>query len=579
MRLAGLLRQSQLPFTRRALLERALQHPGVWPIDSSLAVLARAMGLSRQSADAGQTLLVSVSAEDPTQGTLWELVGRRDAQPAAVSFGPALAEALREVKAAFWRGLPYALSDRVAAHWQVTDLVSDTAAPETHLDGGSFGLAFALAYASLAMARPFPAHVIALAAVDGAGRLLPVDHLETKLRIVAEEAMGVEEVLVATEQVEQARGLLAQLAPSRPVDVVGARSLPDLYRHLWGAGAALQLQQRVGSVKRLASESAGAIFQLALLGSDVVTDWHPVEAGARALLASIPEQVTALRLERAQAQFALAVAERHLRNEGDLSWPTSETWQQLGFSERLQLMAHALQSATDSASVRLEELLSYALAELKEAAAADGLELRGAVGRALAVLRRYAEAVPHLTAAVAGWRKLQRPDERARPLCELLRATSILGDRAAFERWLEDARLPASPLSRTFLDLALGVGWLQLGEPARALEVLEPESTWRLALRHVQLSRQRHLARALDHVGREADASAVRNRSWSEPGLELFELLSALDLSAHRGEQLDDLVARLTSTPGGLGRLAAFLVQGEPTTAGKAKALINEYPY
>jgi tetratricopeptide (TPR) repeat protein len=490
-------------------LRRRMREPWLWPSSAREVALARERFPSCEPKP-GQVLLVSVSRVGGA-GALWRLefvptgVTR---PPCPVAIAADVGARIEDLKLSVMRDLP--LLNRTAApapgSWFVSSL---TETRDLAVTGASYSASIFLAWASLLMQRPLPAHFAASADVQSGGALGRVEGLREKLRVVEQEATAVTRFCVSADQVDEAKSCLSA---GSGLEVVGCASVAEL---LEAAFLSFELPQWPDAATRLAF--VRNLYGLAMFGRRPMIGWRCVANAAEQL----DRQLEDSPVEQQLARSARAVAIRH-EPRGQpippLEWiPGAGA---LPRPLRLSLLGQVLQQGTDGANRALPELIAEAkrLSPPREERCIHALGLRGALGRALARLRRYDEAATVLREAVEGFRESFLSSEAGRPLCELLRVLPHAGTR---EGALAEAEalvaLAAGPeledsldaMSKAFLAVSVGRALVQLGQPARAIDWLQGRYL-REAPLHVTGARDRWFARAKDALGDHAGADALR---------------------------------------------------------------------
>jgi len=546
----------------RHALCRALRGAlGCWPKGAAeRTVLADALGVSPPVPRAGETLLVSVSLE-ARRVALWQTTdvgGERDSVPlvgtAEATARSTLHLTMRDHPMPAPARLHQAL--RAAPKVRARRVLKRGVGMDRRLDGTSFGLALGLASASWLANVPLPANVVALATLDGAGRTGPVDALAEKIGAVIDFAAGVDTVLVAGSQVQQARDLLDEQrgGSGAGVAVYGCPSLGEaLQRFLPLDPSALRTMGPAharAAVRRL--------FSVAVMGTPHALSWGGVADALAGLLDGPAGRLDDEGVRR--GTFGRAVALRHAGRQVGPAQCDEDWVRGLPRPVRLKVAAHLVQDASDGAFPLLAERIRIGGALLGEPLERhdDDLRLLGALGRAEAAMHAWASATDLLDEAVTGWEGLDLLPQASYPLCELLRVLGIQGDAVAvgalFDglagRLLSDPR--TVPLSAAFVLQAMGRAAVQVGDYGRALSLLsEGAAAWELQPRHLRSAQLRWLARAEEATGGKADARATRDAAESVTrgvgGHEEFGLLVALDAALAEGADGSEVVAQLAA--------------------------------
>lgn len=293
------------------------------------------------------------------------------------------------------------------------------------LDGRSFGLAFALALISKLLEAPIPLRFMASADVDEMGHIRAVDGLEEKLEVIWNYAPRVEVLLVAKEQEDNAR----EYADGR-LEVKGVATLTeavdlvfdDLPRQLVEAGE--------GEAER--DELVEEIFRLCLLRRDSIVDWSPVGRAARLAREGwdgLSESDTQ------KLAIAEAVARRHQDNSGQLELPSQSWIDELPQPQRVEVVAHIVQQATDTGTLVAGDALEFGRRYLVRGVDAFGphLKLLGALGRLYFVMGELEQALEMQKEAIGEWIRRRRSDEISYPLSFAYTLVGALGDGDEFE--------------------------------------------------------------------------------------------------------------------------------------------------
>jgi len=568
------LAAGHLPAAQRAAFEHAMKAPWCWPADDALAELAQTHGARRPAAPApGEVLLVSITANAP-RAALWRLAwdDRR---------GPDDAPFAHDAHASLLRAC--SIAPGVAPHLHTlrpldrppssaTQVFKRGRGADHTLADVSFGLPFVLAAVSALTDRPVPPRFVATAVLDVDGTLHPVAGLADKLSLVADAALAVDTVLVAEAQREEATRIAASLA--RPLAVVAVADAAAAVRHVF-EGAWEAAPAAWGDDPRAATV-AEQLFTLCRAGS-ARTDWRAVERSARWLTARFPPATR----HHTRARFAALVAARHA-NGGDVAMRWEDFVSHRSDHAR-ELAAHVVQAAADAG---LDELPAYVdrAQELlpHEPDEPGAIELLGALGRALAALRRYDAAATALAYAARAWFDTPTPHEASYPLAEWLRVAAVAGDARAWAEAVATtdvylAQVEGGHHGRRFVRAALAHGYGLRGEADRVLAELDGPA-WSDAPAWLVRSTRRLRAQALDALGRGDEAEALR-RSLAQDDDDRAAVeaaFAALDATLARGDDPAVAVeAVLATRPQGV----RWLLEGAATADERARRLAREYPY
>lgn len=280
--------------------------------------------------------------------------------------------------------------------------------------------------------------------------------------------------------------------------------------------------------------------------------WTQVAALAAGLLGRAPAAPLA-----AQLVLARDIARRHAGDPVLLEIPAAAELRDWPRPLRLELLAHAVQSAADASDAVVMRHVRRArewLAPPGERHAED-LQVMGACGRALACVHQWELALEELSAALAGWQSLAAEDQSSYALCELLRLAGLRQDGQLYGRLLDGAvpalrRHPRTrPLALAFTELALGRAAVQLGDTDTARGALEPDERFADAPEHLRAARLRWLYRLELAQGAESAAARRIAALGRFPDTEQLEL-ALLELALARGESLTEPLAALVGVPG-----------------------------
>lgn len=462
------------------LLERG---PWFWPRTGDWEALKVAqMALDRHGAgDAqrgpgeharvGQILLVGYDEQDAS-GSLWLLDLSTDA-----SGGEAF-EFLAEAKEA-WRDAVSAVSRSVPVLWKPLsdqverELVATPGAQATDqlgLDGRSYGLSFGLALVSKLLDRPMPCRWTATAQMNHRGELQGVDGLKVKIDTIWGYAPGVNTLLVAQEQEEEAKDYVG----GRPLEVKGVKTLTEAVDEVFDDLPAKLVE--AGERPEQRRELIEKVFHLCLSRRDGVVDWTPVGRAAHLMRQRwrglSPELVQKLTL-------AEAVARRHQANEGEVELPSRQWIDELPNPQRLEVVAQLVQQSTDTGMPAEEEALEFGQAYLVDGADAFGphIKLRGALGRLCFILGDVEGALEMQREAVQQWIGRRQGDEISYPLSYAYMVAGALGDKEQLESLREAERhwrslAGAEPAGEDYVLAFRGRAEALCGRWERALETL-----------------------------------------------------------------------------------------------------------
>lgn len=253
----------------------------------------------------------------------------------------------------------------------------------------------------------------------------------------------------------------------------------------------------------------GALFEQTLNESRLVLEWRVVSALAIGLLRHAdPEDAPA----RFELELVRDIAWRHDGYPAPIDWPEPKALAAYDETRRLRLLTHVVQSASDGDITRVSDYVRRATEALQGNEGDDALKLRGAIGRALAAIGHFEDAIDLLHEAVDAWLK-RRPSEASYSLCELLRLEGILGRAERIKQLKTIAEREVIPVlsteSRPFVYLALGRALTQTGATQDAVAMLNVEELYGRAPQHVVTAARRWKAVAARQLGDHAGARAA----------------------------------------------------------------------
>ena len=356
--------------------------------------------------------------------------------------------------------------------------------------------------------RPFRSLLVAATLSEGGAGTLAAGDISRSPDDVALagflEADAERDVVVADDRVpakSAAELLRCSSETTAPGRVIGVLSLSEACDRLFGLHGMAEAGVLVPP--EFVEKSREALFRAALAPERSVMEWRLVAAVAGGILHTVEHLDDASAYE---LRLVRAIAWRHDGKDAFIEWPEDDCLERYDQSTRLELLAHLVQSAADGDLGRVPEYLERAMAAVRDLEGQAVLKLRGAIGRALASVGRFEEAVDVLDDALAHWMRIDR-SQVSFALCELLRVLGVLGKR---ERVLALKELVQTQLvdalsvdSRRYVDLALGRALTQVGEAALALDLLEAEAPSGHARDHVYDAAYRWRAAAARAVGDE----------------------------------------------------------------------------
>ena len=259
------------------------------------------------------------------------------------------------------------------------------------------------------------------------------------------------------------------------------------------------------------------LFTLALESQPVPCGWRLLSALAVGLTRRLPLDGGSLVGLQSSLRWKLAfvrdVARRHAGESARMDWPEPEILEAFPAEVRWQILAHVLQSASDSdlpSTLAYTEKITSLLATEASTLSPSKTRLRGALGRALAAVGRHTDAEIHLRQAIEDWQRLA-PVEASYPLCELLRILGIRGQREAIHALHARVRpfLESPSVTSAFVGLAWGRALIQCAEDGEGLAALASPPHFALAPDHVSASRYRWLSVAQRRLGHQEAAAAT----------------------------------------------------------------------
>ncbi len=538
----------------RAIAKRALHWPWCWPTDPTQTNnLQRTLSLDQTPPRPGVAPLLAYLDQEHGEVFAIDLSGihgQLDARPVDDAFNRAWVRALHAVP----RTLPVL--------WDpLTELITPPAAflvaylqppSEAPLSGESFGLAFALAIASKVLGAPLPQDVAMTGTVDAYGEVGPVEGIATKIRTAARCCPQLRRVLVPMDNLEEARCHAHGLA------IHGVATLSEAYALAFGdeLEASFKAQDLAAAQAR-----AHRLFLFALDSAPQSTiDWRPVAAAAQSILRDWGQELDAV--HRAYLEQAGQIARRHKGESYDYVAPPRELIESLYAPQRVNLIAHWVQSAADRGRPSFANAEALALEHLQRGreAFAPHLRLLGALGRLYGLIReRAAEGLACQLEAAGAWIALGCGAEATYPLSAAFRLAGALEDLAAFD---QAENLYAQARSTTFMDAgevfvrAARAGALRFlpetaalsrAEAAKCLESLAARSDQRPHLRLMALRCAFGLVGDDDHRARVEKLEASLRATLDAKELWLrYDALRALERAVASGSQEEQARALTT---------------------------------
>jgi hypothetical protein len=407
--------------------------PWCWPIsDTRCERLERRLG-AVPVPGLGHLPAISVNEDDDTV-VAWRIAP--GSRAGGTTLGPQMRQSWRAAAVALPRAVPVlwqSVRDATRQLPEITLLHGRRTTPGfvdagAMVEGPSFGLGFCIHLASVVLGCPVPPHVVAAAAIDASGLVLPVGGLERKLAGIAALLPRVTDVLVAADQADEAR----RAAPAA-VRVVGITRAADAIEHVFG-DALSRLLVDAGSDPERREDLTAGFFRLALVGSDAIVDWAPVARGAALALDHWSDLSADARY---RLDFARAVAARHCDNTGRIALPPSGWLESRPRMLRIQVVAHLVQQCADTGLPhpdRIEPLARELLAADLHEAAEPQLRLRGALARLEALTGRAQDAIAAQESLARVLAELHAYGDIAYPLSEWCRLAGALQDDASLQR-------------------------------------------------------------------------------------------------------------------------------------------------
>lgn len=282
------------------------------------------------------------------------------------------------------------------------------------VDGPSLGLSFALALTSRLSEIPVKAEYVASAAIDAAGRVLPVGDLREKILALQARVVPPITLLVAGEQEIDARAIARE-----GLRIVGVANVAAACEEVFGDALTRRLLQLGGTDTRPAI--VNTLFRIALKGRSEFVDWTPIRRAADFALSHWLEvsadQTWIL-------EFVRGVAARHQDNAGEIRIPNEHTRAKWPRALWLEVLAHLLQQAADSGDPTPESVVPLAERQIPPdllLALAPELHVAGALGRLEAVTGSPEKALARQAAVTRVHWETFAWNDVSRPLSEWLR--------------------------------------------------------------------------------------------------------------------------------------------------------------
>lgn len=361
----------------------------------------------------------------------------------------------------------------------------------------------ALAAIGVALGLDAAGDVVVVGRVDEGGAVVQEDGVEISSLV----RCGAPSFVVPEVGPCAAEAVRAGLPGQTKASVRGVSTLAEAADYVFSLLERARNGELVAPAARAAAQAA--LFDGIVAGNRLALDWTLLTAIAIGLLRNGSDDERS----RFELAFVRDVARRHDGGTDVIGWPDEElaSYPQ---PKRARILAHVVQSAADGALHMVGEYVTKARRELAalDPELTDALAVRGAIGRALAAVGRFAEAEVELGATVEAW--LERdPAQASFALCEQLRVAGIERQESRVRKLLEVAeRVEAhtSAYGRTYVALACGRALVQVGSPRLARDVLAAPSVGMTAPAHVRAASLRWLARAMDDLGDGGAADSVR---------------------------------------------------------------------
>lgn len=563
-----------------------------WPDDAANASTFQAIE-GPELLQPGDALLATVRQQN---GELWQLWNAKRQQHAVidVEFSQATLSSWGALHGAILRAMPL-LANIPQLDWRgargARALRLRSVAP-THLDGESFGLAFALSRVSEWLDIAPPADFIALAALDTQGRTHAVDGLQAKCECVQGWALGVRRILVTPEQEDEARTWTDR-------EVVSVATLDEAVTTIY-PDALQVLRTRWSADRAVAEKAIDAFYSQALNEHVALSSWQALATSCEVLADVVRNDD---RGRHGNAWFARMIARRHENINDDPTAMIEGSRPPEHRSVRLTTLAHILQSVGDYSGDSLcefdvEALVAKALLDIHPAPdrADEDLVLLGAAGRCLAGIRPE-RACDLSREACQGWLDQHKADQNSRALSEWLRLAGLLGRaeevKLAVERHLKalEQHPKRDSVSVAFARLAAGGAYVKLNEPKAALEYLDASRDAGHEPEYLCFERARWRARALDALGDDLQAASERAKletlvealldspNSREPAVLRVNLaLAQLDHALHTGGDTTACLAVIETLPAE-SRWMARLRRHCPAGISEARWIADAMPY
>lgn len=460
---------------------------------------------------------------------------------------------------------------------------------DTALIGPSYGLSLLLLVTARCFGVAVPPDVIASAVVDTDGRVDEVDGLAEKLAAIAHCAPRIERVLVAARQAEAARRIVEQEG-LRPLHVVPVRTVSEAVSAVWGE----KLESLLVDCDPAEREDVvWALVQLIVDRRGALVDYSPVHAAALRALESWRDLSET---DRRKLLHVKAVAERHVRNRGEVPFPTDEELSALDAGARYRWLQDLVQQSTDTGTPPAGLAEALALRHLGDTASVRRLDdhqlrLLGALARLYAVTGRERKALELQQAIAAAFLERGGFDDISFQLAEWYRLAGALGDEAAWhaaqrfeERALQRGSYP--PNAVCFVQLARLRGAVALGSSGdgmrRELESLAtspevPDHVCDAAARWLAVMLEARGLPGADRVLARLQPAADEPRAYDD-SRHAASLLVQMQRALARGasEHAAELAERFAELePGIAGHLRTSPAPGESF----AERLLRLYPY
>jgi hypothetical protein len=434
------LSRGRISSWERPRLERQLRlAPWCWPPSGhALEPFARSVSGWHGPEPLPPGVAPGVTVWNQHSATLWRLDMRDSCGPSEATLDMSAQESWSDAISALPRSLPLLWESvrAAAAHppaaYRIAPWVQAGTAPmETVISGPSLGLTLALLVASSIFNTSLPDDLVASAAIDVNGNVLPVNGIDLKARALGALAPRVKRLMVAVDQFADEEDKDMEVPDS--LQVIRVRSVSQAVTVAFESKLE-DLLIRAGADPGLRAALVRSFLRLALTGRDANLAWTPLERAADRARQSWPDLSEG---ERFSLGFAEAVAARHDRNAGSVPSPPAAWLDAQPLVVRVRVATHLVQQAADTGDPSAETARSwvarYAAIDPREAFP-DQLRLLGAEARLWAVTGRHRDALARQEAIAGAWWDAFDAASMSFQLSEWFRLSGACGDRESFER-------------------------------------------------------------------------------------------------------------------------------------------------